>query len=83
MEDIAPNGAMSIKPNNGRGMTLDPAQYPHLDHAYAVTSYSSQGQTADRVLIHVERTWGQGPAQSPNGLCICFTRTVGRTGFHE
>ena len=28
--------------------------YPHLDHGYAVTSYSSQGQTADRVLVHID-----------------------------
>jgi ATP-dependent exoDNAse (exonuclease V) alpha subunit len=27
---------------------------PHLDYGYAVTSHSSQGQTADRVLIHVD-----------------------------
>jgi len=27
---------------------------PHLDHGYAVTSHSSQGQTADRVLIHAD-----------------------------
>ena len=26
---------------------------PHLDNGYAMTSHSSQGQTADRVLIHV------------------------------
>jgi len=26
----------------------------HLDHRYSVTSHSSQGQTADRVLIHVD-----------------------------
>ena len=26
----------------------------HIDHGYAVTSHSSQGQTADRVLIHVD-----------------------------
>ena len=26
----------------------------HLDHGYAVTSHSSQGQTADRVLLHVD-----------------------------
>jgi ATP-dependent exoDNAse (exonuclease V) alpha subunit len=25
----------------------------HLDYGYAVTSHSSQGQTADRVLVHV------------------------------
>ena len=27
---------------------------PHLDYGYAVTSHSSQGQTADRVLVHVD-----------------------------
>ncbi len=26
----------------------------HLDFGYAVTSHSSQGQTADRVLVHVD-----------------------------
>ena len=35
-------------------MIFDPERYPHLDHGYAVTSHSSQGQTADRVLIHVD-----------------------------
>jgi ATP-dependent exoDNAse (exonuclease V) alpha subunit len=30
------------------------AKHPHLDHGYAVTSHSSQGQTAERVLIHVD-----------------------------
>ena len=29
-------------------------EHPHLDYGYAVTSHSSQGQTADRVLIHVD-----------------------------
>ena len=27
---------------------------PHLDYGYAVTSHSSQGATADRVLVHVD-----------------------------
>lgn len=27
-------------------------EHPHLDDGYAVTSYSRQGQTADRVLVH-------------------------------
>ncbi len=31
---------------------------PHLDYGYAVTSHSSQGQTADRVLIHVDTELG-------------------------
>ena len=37
-----------------RVVELDPLRYPHLDHGYAVTSHSSQGQTADRVLIHAD-----------------------------
>jgi hypothetical protein len=28
--------------------------HPHLDYGYAVTSHSSQGLTADRVLVHVD-----------------------------
>ena len=58
VEDITSNGAMRIKLDSGRRIGLDPAQYPHLDHGYAVTSYSSQGQTADRVLIHVDTDLG-------------------------
>jgi len=54
IERISPNGAMTLKLDNGREMSFDPQRHPHLDHGYAVTSYSSQGQTADRVLIHVD-----------------------------
>jgi ATP-dependent exoDNAse (exonuclease V) alpha subunit len=41
-----------------RVVELDPLRHPHLDHGYAVTSHSSQGQTADRVLIHVDTELG-------------------------
>jgi len=54
VEGIESSGAMKVKLDNGQRRTLDPAQYAHLDHGYAVTSHSSQGQTADRVLIHVD-----------------------------
>ena len=33
-------------------------KHPHFDHGYAVTSHSSQGQTADRVLIHADTELG-------------------------
>jgi ATP-dependent exoDNAse (exonuclease V) alpha subunit len=39
-------------------VNLDSQRFPHLDHGYAVTSYSSQGQTAERVLIHVDTELG-------------------------
>lgn len=51
---IDDNGKMSIRLENGRDLQIHPQRHPHLDHGYAVTSYSGQGQTADRVLIHVD-----------------------------
>src|SRR5258708_19580249 len=44
--------------DGGRAVELDPRKHPHLDHGYAMTSHSSQGQTADRVLIHVDTELG-------------------------
>ena len=54
VENIAPDRAMRLKLDSGRSINFEPQRYPHLDHGYAVTSHSSQGQTADRVLIHVD-----------------------------
>jgi conjugative relaxase-like TrwC/TraI family protein len=54
VESIAPDGAMRLKLDNGRTLDYEPQHHPHLDHGYAVTSHSSQGQTAERVLIHVD-----------------------------
>ena len=49
---------MSLKMDGGRQVEIDSLKYPHLDHGYAVTSHSSQGQTADRVLIHADTELG-------------------------
>jgi conjugative relaxase-like TrwC/TraI family protein len=54
VQGIDQNGRLSLKMDGGRQIQLDPRLHPHLDHGYAVTSHSSQGQTADRVLIHVD-----------------------------
>jgi conjugative relaxase-like TrwC/TraI family protein len=54
VEAIGPDGRLSLKMDGGRDVQLDPREHPHLDHGYAVTSHSSQGQTAERVLIHVD-----------------------------
>ncbi len=35
---------MRLKMDGGRDVQLDPREHPHLDHGYAVTSHSSQGQ---------------------------------------
>jgi ATP-dependent exoDNAse (exonuclease V) alpha subunit len=58
VEGIGQDGRMSLKMNGGREVELDSVKNPHLDHGYAVTSHSSQGQTADRVLIHADTELG-------------------------
>jgi len=58
VEGIAQDGTMRLKLDSDRSMSFDPHLHPHLDHGYAVTSYSSQGQTADRVLINVDTELG-------------------------
>ncbi|MBS1822396.1 MAG: relaxase domain-containing protein [Acidobacteria bacterium] len=54
VEAIGQDGQMRLKMDGGRDVQIDPREHPHLDHGYAVTSHSSQGQTAERVLIHVD-----------------------------
>lgn len=39
---------------DGRTISFRPEQMRHFDQGYAVTSHSSQGLTADRVLVNVE-----------------------------
>jgi len=46
--------------DSGREIEFNARQHPHLDYGYAVTSHSSQGQTADRVLIHVDSAQAHG-----------------------
>jgi len=43
-----------LRLDSGRSVTFNLRENPHLDYGYAVTSHSSQGQTADRVLVNVD-----------------------------
>jgi conjugative relaxase-like TrwC/TraI family protein len=54
IETVDPSGEMSVRLDSGRSIALRSGERRHLDHGYAVTSHSSQGQTADRVLVHVD-----------------------------
>jgi ATP-dependent exoDNAse (exonuclease V) alpha subunit len=47
IESIHENGRLRLKMDGGRAVELDTHKHPHLDHGYAMTSHSSQGQTAD------------------------------------
>ena len=54
IEAIDGAGRLNLKMDSGRSLEVDPNKHPHLDYGYAMTSHSSQGQTANRVLIHVD-----------------------------
>jgi conjugative relaxase-like TrwC/TraI family protein len=49
-------GEFTVSLDPDRVVTFNPQRFPHLDHGYAVTSYSSQGKTMDRVLVNAETT---------------------------
>ncbi len=56
LEAVDERGHLRLRLDSGRTVTLPVDAQQHLDYGYAVTSHSSQGQTADRVLVHVETT---------------------------
>ena len=60
VEQIDKGGNLKLKMDSGREVEFNAKQHPHLDYGYAVTSHSSQGQTADRVLIHVDSAQAHG-----------------------
>jgi ATP-dependent exoDNAse (exonuclease V) alpha subunit len=45
---------VTVKMDSGKSVTFDPRQMRNFDHGYAVTSHSSQGLTADRVLVNMD-----------------------------
>jgi ATP-dependent exoDNAse (exonuclease V) alpha subunit len=54
IESIAPDGRLSARLDNNRQIEFNPGDHRHFDHGYAVTSYSAQGLTAERVLVHAD-----------------------------
>lgn len=45
---------LSIQLDSGRTVEFLMRKHPHIDYGYAVTSHSSQGVMADRVLVNVD-----------------------------
>jgi ATP-dependent exoDNAse (exonuclease V) alpha subunit len=54
VEHVNSKGDLRILIDSGQEVRFNVREHPHLDYSYAMTSHSSQGQTADRVLIHVD-----------------------------
>jgi len=60
VEHVNSNGDLRIGMDSGQEVRFNVRQHPHLDYGYAVTSDSSQGQTADRVRQRAalsDRAW--------------------------
>jgi conjugative relaxase-like TrwC/TraI family protein len=54
IESIGTDGHIVARLDNNRQIDFSATDQRHFDHGYAVTSYSAQGLTAERVLIHAE-----------------------------
>jgi len=59
LQQIEPDGRMTVRMDGGKEKTVstvsfDPHEMQHFDHGYAVTSHSSQGLTAERVLVNMD-----------------------------
>jgi len=54
IEKIDDSGNLQLRLDSGRTVAFNIKENPHLDYGYAVTSHSSQGQTTDRVLVHID-----------------------------
>ena len=54
IDSIAGDGRVSARLDSGRKIEFDPSEHRHFDHGYAVTSHSSQGLTAERVLVNAD-----------------------------
>jgi ATP-dependent exoDNAse (exonuclease V) alpha subunit len=56
------NGQVSVRMygKEDRSVTFDPREFRQFDYGYAVTSHSSQGLTAGRVLAHIDTDSARG-----------------------
>ncbi len=54
IEAIHPGGRLSARVDGNRQIEFSASEHRHFDHGYAVTSQSSQGVTAERVLVHAD-----------------------------
>jgi hypothetical protein len=51
---IAKDGQLAVRMDSGKTVKFDTNEMRHFDHGYAVTSLSSQGFVAERVLVNID-----------------------------
>jgi conjugative relaxase-like TrwC/TraI family protein len=54
IEQIGTDGQLAVRMDNGKAVSFEANRMRHFDHGYAVTSHSSQGLTAQRVLVNID-----------------------------
>jgi conjugative relaxase-like TrwC/TraI family protein len=54
IEHIGHDGQFAVRMDKGKAVAFDTNEMRHFDHGYAVTSHSSQGLTAERVLVNMD-----------------------------
>jgi conjugative relaxase-like TrwC/TraI family protein len=54
VERIGTDGQLAVRMDGGKAVTFNANEMRHFDHGYAVTSHSSQGLTAQRVLVNAD-----------------------------
>src|ERR1035441_5628625 len=58
IETVEGDGRLRFKMDGGRAVELDPNRHMHLDYGYRSEEHTSELQSADRVLIHVDTELG-------------------------
>ena len=74
IESVASDGLITARLDNNRRVEFDAQQHRHFDHGYAVTSHSSQGLTAERVLVNADTGVHPRPPQFPFWIRLYFPR---------
>jgi len=82
IEKINDAGDVEIHMDSGRDVHFNIHDHAHLDHGYAVTSHSSQGQTADRVLVHVDTEKSEQLVNSRFAY-VSVSRAIRRADLYE
>lgn len=54
IESVETNGQITARLDDNRRIKFNANEHRHFDHGYAVTSHSSQGLTAERVLVNAD-----------------------------
>jgi len=54
VERIDRDGHLSVRMDGGKSVSFNATEMRHFDYGYAVTSYSSQGLTSERVLVNMD-----------------------------